>query len=417
MLTTACQPTVQTPDSISLTAENKLEIDRYLATKIIQPSYGGPVFCSHNLLGAELTKQPQKLYVAMHCQEYYLKDSESLRTGTEALGPVALTIEQSSPNLTIVSHQITESKVKSPTLEALFPAAILPAVKQANREAAPELIQANEAKAKRYFAQEPVIKRLSGTWMSQTSLSPLANQKTQELRIFTPQGTTYRILKNDWDFLAVPVLETYQITIPPEIEKPKPFAIALGSPTDKQKQRGIFELTEKDQALKLNLSMPPDSIPTNFTGKNSITFYRQSDRNIQIMANLENIGVAGVARAIELTMGTYIQTGRLDPAIAQDPLPFMNTMYRFQTQRLDDRRLQITAIAPSYANLPSFTAGVILANRSPGVPGGLKTSMLIGGICRSLQPSSSALPMPTLTENQEVVTCPPGSQRLTIKRS
>jgi hypothetical protein len=417
MLTTACQPTVQTPDSISLTAENQLKIDRYLAAKIIQPGYGGPVFCSHNPLGAELTKQPQKLYVAMHCQEYYLKDSESLRTGTGTLGPVALTIEQSSTNLTIVSHQITESKVEGPTLEDLFPAAILPAVKQANSNAVPELIQSNEAKAKRYFAQEPVIKRLSGTWISQTSLSPLANSKTQELRIFRPQGITYRILRNDWDFLAVPVLETYQLTIPPEIEQPKPLAIVLGSPTDKQKQRGIFELTEKDQVLKLNLSMPPDSMPTNFTGKNSLTFYRQSDRNIQIMANLETIGVAGVARAIELTMGTYIQTGRLDPAIAQDPLPFMNTMYRFQAQRLDDRRLQITAIAPSYAKLPSFTAGVILANRSPGVPGGLKTPVLIGGVCRSLQPRTATLPMPTLTENQEVITCPPGSQRLTLKRS
>jgi hypothetical protein len=171
MLTTACQPTIQTPDSIALTAENELEIDRYLAAKIIQSGYGGPVFCSHNLLGAELTKQPQKLYVTMHCQEYYLKDSESLRTGTEALGPVALKIEQSGTHLTIVSHQITESKVKVPTLEDLFPADILPAVKQANREAAPELIQANEAKAKRYFAQEPVIKRLSGTWISQTKLS------------------------------------------------------------------------------------------------------------------------------------------------------------------------------------------------------------------------------------------------------
>jgi hypothetical protein len=277
----------------------------------------------------------------------------------------------------------------------------------------PALIQANEAKAKRYFVQEPVIKRLSGTWISPSSLSPLANQKTQELRTFTPKGTTYGILRNDLDFLAVPVLETYQITIPPGIEQPKPLAIALGSPQDRQKQRGIFELTEKDQMLKLNLSMPPDPIPTTFTGANSITFHRQSDRNIQIMANLENIGAAGVARAIELTMGSYIQTGRLDPAVAQDPLPFMNTLYRFQAQRLDDRRIQITAIASS-ANLPSFTAGVILADLSIGVPGGKKTPMLVGGICRSHQPTSTALAMPTLSENQAVVTCPSGSKRLAI---
>jgi hypothetical protein len=409
MLTTACQPTVQTPDSISLTAENKLEIDRYLAAKILQPGYGGPVFCSHNLLGAELTKQPQKLYIAMHCQEYYFKDGESLRTGTETLGPVALTIEQSSTNLTIVSHQITESKAKGPTLEDLFPAAILPAVKQANRDAAPELIQANEAKAKRYFVQEPVIKRLSGTWIG-PSLSPLANPKTQELRTFTPQGITYAILRNGGNFLAVPSRETYQIDIPIQSAQPKPMGISMG-------QIGIFELSAKDQQLKLNLVTPPDRRPTTFTGLNSLTFHRQTDQNLKIMANIEGQAAEILALGIQKNMANVIETGKFDPTEVQFFQYQSNAFYRFKAQVIDDRRLQITAVASPTANLPSFTAGVILAALSPGVPGGKKTPMLIGGICRSLQPSSSALPMPTLTENQEVITCPPGSQRLTIKRS
>lgn len=410
LLITACQPTFQSLDSISLTSENKADIDRYLAAKIIQPSYGGPVFCSHNLLGAELKKQPQKLYFAMHCQEYYFKDGESMRPGTGTLGPVALTIEQSGMNLKIISHQITESKIEGPTLDDIFPAAILPAVKEANSFATPELSRSNEAKAKEYFVQEPMIKRLSGTWISPTSLSPMANPKTQELRTFTPQGITHSILRNGWDFLAVPSRQFYQIDSPPQSAQPKPMGISMG-------QVGIFELRSKDQQLTLNLSTPPDHPPIDFTGPTSLTFNRQTDQTLQIMANIEGQAAEILARAIQQTMANYIETGNFDATALQFLQYRSNAYYSFKAQMIDADRVQITAVAPAAAQLPSFTAGVMLADLSIGVPGGKKSPMLIGGICRSNQPSVTAPAMPTLGENQEVVTCPPGSTRLAIAPS
>lgn len=414
-LLTACQPAVQAPDPALQNPENKAAIDRYLAAKIIQPSYGGTVLCSHTLLGAELKKQPQKLYVAMLCQEYYIKDGESLRTGAETLGPVALVIKQSGTSLKVLSHQVTKSKMNGPKLEDFFPAEILPAAKQAASAATPELIQANTAKGERYFVQAPIIKRLSGTWIG-PSLSPLASQRTQEFRTFTLQGTTYSILRNDWDFLAVPSLQTYEIDSPPQSTPPKPWRISMD-------QHGIFAFSAKDRQLKLNLTTPPDRPPTTFTGPNSITFNRQTDKNLQIMANIEGQAAEILARTIQRTMANYIETGKFDPTALLLLQYSSNSYYTLQAQLLAADRVQITAIPRNFAkpivspsaNLPSFTAGILRADLAIGVPGGKKAPMLVGGICRSDQLTAPA--MPTLSENQEVVTCPAGSKRLMVTKS
>jgi Type IV pilin-like G and H, putative len=404
-LLTGCQTTAQPPNPALQTPENKTEIDRYLAAKIIQPSYGGTVLCSHSLLGAELEKQPQKLYIAMLCQEYYIKDGESLQKGTGTLGPVALAIAQSGTSLKVLSHQITESKIAGPKLADIFPADILPAAQQASSAATPELLQSNATKAERYVVQAPIIKRLSGTWIG-PSRSPLASPTTQEFRTFTPQGTTYSILRNDWDFLAAPSLQAYQINSPPNSEPAKPWGISMG-------QHGIFEFSAQDQQLKLNLATPPDRPPTTFTGPTSITFNRQTDKNLQIMANIEGQAAEILARHLQQTLAQYIEAGKFDPTSLQLlQYSSKSSYYTIQAQILDADRVQITAIASPSANLPSFTAGILRADLAIGVPGSKKAPMLIGGICRSDQPSSTAPAMPTLPENQEVVTCPAGSRRL-----
>ncbi len=188
-------------------------------------------------------------------------------------------------------------------------------------------------------------------------------------------------------------------------------------------QHGIFAFSAKDQQLKLNLTTPPDRTPTTFTGATSITFNRQTDKNLQIMANIEGQAAEILARNLQQTMANAIEAGKFDPTALQLLQYRSNAFYTFQAQVVDGDRVQITAIprnlaepiASPAANLPSFTAGILRADLSIGVPGGKKAPMLIGGICRSDQPTTPA--MPTLSENQEVVTCSTGSKRLTGTKS
>jgi hypothetical protein len=404
----------QHPDSVSQSPQEAEVIDRYLATHLLTPAFGGTVFCSHNVLGKELQKKPQKYYIAALCQEYFQKD-ESHRSGSGMMGPVALTIQKQNKGLSVLSHQMLEQKNSGAKLEDIFPATILSAAKAASN-ANPQLSKSVEAKAEQHFVMDPLIRRIAGTWIGR-NIGPLGTRRTQDLRTFTSKGTTYSILKTDWDFLAVPILQTYQLTVPPAIEQPKPLAIAIRSPKNSHGQRGIFEFADKGQQLKLNLSTHPDPLPKTFSGPNTVEFMSQTDAQIMPMANIDSAIVEVLGRSVQQVMRTYIQQGRFDVTTFRPLRPIAVNAYSINAKVIDAQRVQVTAIAPPAAKLSSLTAGIFLTNLSLGAPGVNPTPMLVGGICRSLQPSSTALKTPTLGDKQEIIKCPTGSKRLVMSRS
>ncbi|CAM4025684.1 hypothetical protein [Mesobacillus thioparans] len=89
--------------SISLSAENQQEIERYIREEVMSPNFDGEIFTAYEILGSNEKKG--ELYIWALIQEYY-KDGSKMEQGTGMSVPMVLKIDQTEGSLQVISHTI-----------------------------------------------------------------------------------------------------------------------------------------------------------------------------------------------------------------------------------------------------------------------------------------------------------------------
>jgi hypothetical protein len=89
--------------SISVTAENHQEIEKYIREEVMSPNFGGEIFSAHEILGSNEKKG--ELYIWALIEEYYKEDSK-IEQGTGMSVPMVLKIDQTEDSLQVISHTL-----------------------------------------------------------------------------------------------------------------------------------------------------------------------------------------------------------------------------------------------------------------------------------------------------------------------
>jgi hypothetical protein len=100
-------------------------IDLYLVQRLAYRTYGGMVFCSHDVLGAEEEEARILGYVWALCQEYYRGRDGSVQKGARASTPVMLILNPNEGSITVMSHQVPREGMQyAEDVRNMFPAAV-----------------------------------------------------------------------------------------------------------------------------------------------------------------------------------------------------------------------------------------------------------------------------------------------------
>jgi hypothetical protein len=120
-------------------------VDGYLASNVGTASFGGKVFCAHEVLDVESKGERVNEYVFAVCQEYGVSDG-SLREGTGVGIPVAVEMERRGRAFQVVAHQVPgDSPRYAGDVKRIFPEKTHDEIFYGDRKS---LIEAVERKAK-----------------------------------------------------------------------------------------------------------------------------------------------------------------------------------------------------------------------------------------------------------------------------
>lgn len=103
-------------------ANIKIVLKEYLP-KILNPEFGGVVFCGNHLYGYK--EEPDinniSIFVWAYCEEYYLDDT-NLMMGSGISEPMKLTIKNNNNNLEVVNHFVPkDGSLYNSSIGEMFP--------------------------------------------------------------------------------------------------------------------------------------------------------------------------------------------------------------------------------------------------------------------------------------------------------
>jgi hypothetical protein len=146
-------PTTESPD---YPAAYQLPIQDYLVEHIGQSSFGGKVFCTYDMLGADLLSDGADVYVWALCAEYYLV-GEIPTMGTASSLPVALHMQVSGGKYRVIGNKVPMDGMEYGTsIQLIFPKETIKKMCRSNadcyNERAERLENLARQQAMKYFA-------------------------------------------------------------------------------------------------------------------------------------------------------------------------------------------------------------------------------------------------------------------------
>ncbi|QUE87725.1 hypothetical protein KB235_01525 [Exiguobacterium alkaliphilum] len=81
---------------------DQAEVERYLATEVMAPSFGGKVYTTYKILDTSTTKN--EIYVWALIQEY-VREGDHIEPGTGMAGPLVLYVDSEAETFTITGHE------------------------------------------------------------------------------------------------------------------------------------------------------------------------------------------------------------------------------------------------------------------------------------------------------------------------
>ncbi|MHB8107966.1 MAG: hypothetical protein ACYDH4_11160, partial [Candidatus Cryosericum sp.] len=134
---------------------NGKELYAYLQNKILQPGFGGTVFCAYSLFGSEIKDNKMYIYLWAFWQEYR-SENRQLVTGTGMSCPIALVATPSQRGYTVTGYQLPENGTAYvPSIRKMFPLAyykeIFSSTHPFDTVIAGKLLDNVEQQAKKYF--------------------------------------------------------------------------------------------------------------------------------------------------------------------------------------------------------------------------------------------------------------------------
>jgi hypothetical protein len=98
-----------------------LQIEEYLDTNILNPEYGGKIFCVFHKYGSKEINNKISYYLWTYCEEYYKKGNQILM-GSGVSMPVRLNIEKDGNNLKIIGfNKPTDGEEYAKSIKEMFP--------------------------------------------------------------------------------------------------------------------------------------------------------------------------------------------------------------------------------------------------------------------------------------------------------
>lgn len=85
---------------------DQAEVERYLATEVMAPNFGGDVYTTYKILDTSTTKH--EIYVWALIQEY-VREGDRFETGTGMAGPLVLYVDREAETFTISGHESPRS--------------------------------------------------------------------------------------------------------------------------------------------------------------------------------------------------------------------------------------------------------------------------------------------------------------------
>lgn len=113
-------PTVSTSE-LSIPSE---DINGYLASQLLHASFGGDLFCDHELLALESKEDATVIYIWALCQEFYC-DQQQIEIGSGVSLPVALAARRQDGERWSFEHRIPRDGLSyGVDVSAIFPSRI-----------------------------------------------------------------------------------------------------------------------------------------------------------------------------------------------------------------------------------------------------------------------------------------------------
>ena len=114
------QPETPTVSTSELSPPGE-DIDNYLATQLLHASFGGVVFCAHQMLAVESKEGATTSYLWALCQEFYCHQQQ-LEVGSGVSLPVALEAERQDGGRWSFEHRVPRDGLSyAADIDALFP--------------------------------------------------------------------------------------------------------------------------------------------------------------------------------------------------------------------------------------------------------------------------------------------------------
>jgi hypothetical protein len=106
-------------NSFNLTNDDRKAIEAYLVEKIIEPVFGGRIFCAYRVLLSD--RQTGKICLWALIQEFY-RELGDLREGTGISVPLVLDVREHNGKLLVTGHTLPADGGNFPAdIERLFP--------------------------------------------------------------------------------------------------------------------------------------------------------------------------------------------------------------------------------------------------------------------------------------------------------
>ncbi|RIE10236.1 hypothetical protein SMC3_07480 [Candidatus Cryosericum hinesii] len=131
------------------------DVYAYLQNKILQPAWGGQMFCAYTLFGSEIKNNKVYIYLWALWEEYR-SENRKLVAGTGMDGPITLIATLSQQGYAITKHQLPENGTAyAPSIKKMFPLEyyneIFSKTQLFNTVIAKELMDNVEQQARKYY--------------------------------------------------------------------------------------------------------------------------------------------------------------------------------------------------------------------------------------------------------------------------